>query len=151
MKPLRLHFESHLVPGQIALICHVSRSTVQRYVERLKAAGLSWPLPSDLDDMTLERRLFPPPPVVASGKLSDVVARTKAKYEEGVGYYRSSFGDSAKATASLADARRLLKEARDILDSAGEDPPGGDALGFDTLRTQISRLLYDCNKRSAIH
>ena len=62
---LRLHFESHLVPGQIALICNVSRSTVQRYVERLKAAGLSWPLPSDLDDMTLERRLFPPPPVAA--------------------------------------------------------------------------------------
>jgi transposase len=40
----------------------VSKSTVQRYLERLKAAGLSWPLPSDLDDLALERRLFPPPP-----------------------------------------------------------------------------------------
>ena len=62
---LRLHFESQLVPGQIALICNVSRSTVQRYVERLKAAGLSWPLPPDLDDVTLERRLFPPPPLAS--------------------------------------------------------------------------------------
>jgi DNA-binding MarR family transcriptional regulator len=46
---LRLHFESDLVPGQIASICKVSRSTVQRCLERLKAAGLSWPLPAELD------------------------------------------------------------------------------------------------------
>jgi transposase len=60
---LRLHFESQLAPRQIASICKVAKSTVQRYLERLKAAGLSWPLPSDLDDVALERRLFPPPPV----------------------------------------------------------------------------------------
>ena len=58
---LRLHFESHLVPGQIAWICKVSRSTVQRCLERLRAAGLSWPLPAELDDAALERRLYPPP------------------------------------------------------------------------------------------
>jgi hypothetical protein len=62
---LRLHFESHLVPGQIASICKVSRSTVQRCLERLKAAGLSWPLPADLDDVALERRLYPPLPVTS--------------------------------------------------------------------------------------
>ena len=49
---LRLHFESHLAPRQIAKICKVAKSTVQRYLERLKAAGLSWPLPSDLDDVS---------------------------------------------------------------------------------------------------
>ncbi len=62
---LRLHFESHLAPRQIARICKVAKSTVQRYLERLKAAGLSWPLPADLDDVALERRLFPPPPVAS--------------------------------------------------------------------------------------
>jgi hypothetical protein len=62
---LRLHFESHLAPRQIARICKVAKSTVQRYLERLKAAGLSWPLPVDLDDVALERRLFPPPPVAS--------------------------------------------------------------------------------------
>ena len=62
---LRLHYESHLAPRQIARICKVSKSTVQRYLERLKSAGLSWPLPADLDDVTLERRLFPPPPVAS--------------------------------------------------------------------------------------
>ena len=54
---LRLHFESHLIPGQIGTICKVSRSTVQRCLERLNAAGLSWPLPAELDDVALERRL----------------------------------------------------------------------------------------------
>ena len=63
---LRLHFESHLVPRQIASICKVSRSTVQRCLERLKAAGLSWPLPADLDDVALERRLYPPLPVASA-------------------------------------------------------------------------------------
>src|ERR1035438_8665876 len=63
---LRLHFESHLSPEKIGSICKVSRSTVQRYLERLKSAGLSWPLPVDCDDVALERRLFPPPPVVSS-------------------------------------------------------------------------------------
>ena len=57
---LRLHFESHLIPGQIASICKVSRSTVQRCLERLRAAGLSWPLPTDVDDAALEQRLSEP-------------------------------------------------------------------------------------------
>ena len=62
---LRLHFESHLAPRQIAKICKVAKSTVQRYLERLKASSLSWPLPADLDDVALERRLFPPPPAAS--------------------------------------------------------------------------------------
>lgn len=57
---LRLHFESHLVPRQIASICKISRSTVQRCLERLRAAGLCWPLPADVDDAALERRLHAP-------------------------------------------------------------------------------------------
>lgn len=63
---LRLYFDSKLNPGQIATICSVSRSTVQRYLQRLQAAGLNWPLPADLDDTALEQRLFPPPPVAAA-------------------------------------------------------------------------------------
>ncbi len=62
---LRLYFESHLVPGKIASICKVSRSTVQRCLERQKAAELSWPLPADLDDVALERRLYPPSPIAS--------------------------------------------------------------------------------------
>jgi transposase len=63
---LRLYFESQLSPRQIAAICKVGKGTVQRYLERLKSAELSWPLPADLDDVALERRLFPPSAVASS-------------------------------------------------------------------------------------
>jgi transposase len=59
---LRLHHEAHLSERQIAHACHVSRSTVQRYLGRAAAADLSWPLPESLDDSQLERLLFPPGP-----------------------------------------------------------------------------------------
>lgn len=61
---LRLHHEAHLSQRQIARGCRISRSTVQRYVERAEAAGLKWPLPESVDDTALERLLFPPPPPV---------------------------------------------------------------------------------------
>jgi transposase len=60
---LRLHFEAKLNERQIAKICAVGKGTVRRYLQRTTAAGLSWPLPADLDDATLEKKLFPPPPV----------------------------------------------------------------------------------------
>jgi transposase len=43
---------------QIARSCGVARSTVAEHLERMKAAGLSWPLAADLDEEALERRLF---------------------------------------------------------------------------------------------
>lgn len=36
----------------------VARSTVQDYLARIQAAGLTWPLPEDLTDEVLEQRLF---------------------------------------------------------------------------------------------
>jgi transposase len=57
---LRLHHEAQLSERQIAQACRVSRSTVQRYLERAAATQLGWPLPGPLDDAQLERLLFPP-------------------------------------------------------------------------------------------
>ena len=37
----------------------MGRKTVQDYLIRAEAAGISWPLPDDLDDEALEKRLFP--------------------------------------------------------------------------------------------
>ena len=64
---LRLHFEAKLNERQIAKICSVGKGTVRRYLKRTAAAGLSWPLPADLDDATLEHRIFPPPPPATPG------------------------------------------------------------------------------------
>src|SRR6266566_4111303 len=43
---------------QIAQSVGISASTVQSYLERAERAGLSWPLPVDLDEAGIETRLF---------------------------------------------------------------------------------------------
>jgi transposase len=43
---------------EIARTVNVARSTMQDYLRRAKAAGLTWPLPDDLTDDVLQARLF---------------------------------------------------------------------------------------------
>jgi len=59
---LRLKWERGLSNRQIAKSCSTSRSTVSEYVSRAEAAGLSWPLPPEMDEGRLETLLFPPKP-----------------------------------------------------------------------------------------
>ena len=56
---LRLHFENKLSGRAIARSCKVSSSTVQDYLRRAGVAKLTWPLPTHLDDLALERVFFP--------------------------------------------------------------------------------------------
>ena len=58
---LQLHFGAHTSARAIAGEVGVGRSTVQDYLARAAAAGIGWPLPSELTDEALERRLFPTP------------------------------------------------------------------------------------------
>src|SRR5664280_2085925 len=51
---LRLAQAKNLTPTQIAVAAHLPRTTVRSYLSRAAAAGLSWPLPDDLDDRGLE-------------------------------------------------------------------------------------------------
>ena len=66
---LRLAQAKSLSPTEIAIAAHLPRTTVRNYLSRAAAAGLSWPLPDDLDDRGLEERLFgrpaPPPAILA--------------------------------------------------------------------------------------
>ena len=63
---LRLSWGLGLTSRQVAASLGLARSTVAEYVRRAEEAGLSWPLPDDCDDFILERRLFPPTPLIAS-------------------------------------------------------------------------------------
>jgi transposase len=65
---LRLHHEKGFSVRQIASSLSIGRSTVQDYLERSERAGLSWPLPDDLDETSLEHQLYPPVPCVAQEK-----------------------------------------------------------------------------------
>jgi transposase len=58
---LRLKYERRMSHRAIAQACVVGVGTVSEYIRRAKKAGLSWPLPADLDDGSLETRLFAPP------------------------------------------------------------------------------------------
>ncbi len=58
---LRLKYEAGLAHRAIAQACTVGLGTVSLYLARALAAGLTWPLPADLDDAALEARLFARP------------------------------------------------------------------------------------------
>ncbi len=59
---LRLYFDLKLGQRQIARSASVSQSTVHDYLERFTAAGLSWPLPTEMTEAELEAALFPADP-----------------------------------------------------------------------------------------
>ena len=59
---MRLHHESGLSNRAIARVCNVSNSTVGEYLARAEQAGLNWPLPEEMSDDEIYRRLFPDKP-----------------------------------------------------------------------------------------
>lgn len=56
---LRLCWGCGLSARQAAASCDVGRTTVKEYLDRAEKAGLSWPLPEDIDEASLENLLFP--------------------------------------------------------------------------------------------
>ena len=56
---LRLKFVGGVPIRKIARRIGVAASTVRTTVRRFQAAALSWPLPEELTDTTLEARLYP--------------------------------------------------------------------------------------------
>jgi hypothetical protein len=57
---LRLKYESGLSQRQIASARHLSLGVVNKYINAAQATGLSWPLPEELSESQLKRKLFPP-------------------------------------------------------------------------------------------
>jgi transposase len=58
---LRLCWDLKLGQTKVAQSLGISSSTVNRLLHSAVAAGLTWPLPEELDDPTLERLIYPPP------------------------------------------------------------------------------------------
>jgi len=59
---LRLKYGLGRSHREIAATLRISHSTVGGYVQRAGEAGVSWPLPDELDDARLEAALYPPTP-----------------------------------------------------------------------------------------
>lgn len=59
---LRLHYSVGMSQRVVARSLDLAQGTVSKYLNRTRRAGLTWPLPPELDDEArLENRLFPPP------------------------------------------------------------------------------------------
>ena len=56
---LRLKFANDRSIRQISKSCDIGRTTVSDCIGRAKKAGLTWPLPADLDDKAIEDLLYP--------------------------------------------------------------------------------------------
>jgi transposase len=56
---LRLKHQAGLSNRQIGSSCGVGHPTVSKYLSRAAAAGIGWPLPADMHEEQLHRRLFP--------------------------------------------------------------------------------------------
>ena len=61
---LRMKYGNGMSERTIARALSISNGSVNSYLQRCRLAGLGWPLSDDIDDTTLERLLFPPPPTV---------------------------------------------------------------------------------------
>lgn len=59
---LRLKYEQGRSNREIGISCGIGSSTVSEYIQRIRRAGLRWPLPEHLSEAALEQLLFPPPP-----------------------------------------------------------------------------------------
>jgi len=64
---LRLHHSVGMSQRSVARSLGLAQGTVSKYLNRTRRAGLTWPLPPELDDdVRLENRLYPPPSDLAS-------------------------------------------------------------------------------------
>jgi transposase len=59
---LRLKFEAGLAQRHIASSCRLGKTTVSECLARFERSGLSWSAAAELDEATLERKLYPPAP-----------------------------------------------------------------------------------------
>ena len=57
---LRLTHAQGMSRRRVGEATGIGKTAVGEYVRRAAVAGLSWPIPDEIDDAELERRLFPP-------------------------------------------------------------------------------------------
>jgi len=116
---LRLRLGQRLSLRETALSCAVGPSTVHDVVARASAAGLSWPLPEDLDEAALEARLYPPPVTRRDRALPDLNYIYRELKRRGVTLellwqeYRQQHGAQGYGYSRFCD---LYREWRDQLD-----------------------------------
>lgn len=81
---LRLYHSCGLSHKKISKAIGCSHGSVAEYLHRAQAAGFTWPLPEDLDDAQLEKRLYPPGPKKGSRSQPDCILIQQELKKKGV-------------------------------------------------------------------
>lgn len=155
---LRLVWSCNQSRRDTARTCGVGKSTVDATISRAIAAGLSWPLPLDLDDDALERHLYPSAVRSSSRQLAqpdwqalhDELTKHKKltlmllwqEYKEGspAGYQYSQFCERYRQWRKKLD-RSMRQEHRAgekfFVDYSGQTIPITDALTGEVRAAQV--------------
>ena len=131
---LRHHHDLGLPRAEIAVAVSVSAGTVSNVLERAQAAGLSWPLPSDLDDDGLRAQLYPPAPresEYAQPDWDDVLRELRAK---------------RKRRRVRATRRTLWEEYRDETKARG-----GKAYSYSQFCARLKAHQGSCGGSAQMH
>ena len=113
---LRLHFGAQLSARKIALSCNIARSTVGEYISRAMNAGLTWPLPDDVDDARLEAALFRAPEYSTDRPIPDIAYLHTEMRKKGVTLqllwqeYKQAQPDGYQYTQFCQHYRRSVKK-----------------------------------------
>lgn len=68
---LRLSYEVGLSHRRVAQALNLGLGTVSNYLKRAQQAGVTWPLPPDMDERTLGRLLFPSQPLTGQRRFTE--------------------------------------------------------------------------------
>jgi len=118
---LRLHHAQVLPARQIAAVVGCALSTVQECLRRASAAGIRWPLPTELDEAALQARLYPAPTPVADYPLPDFAAVHVELARKGVtrwllwSEYKATHPDGLQYTAFCNHYRRWRLQQSAVL------------------------------------
>ncbi len=117
---LRLRWGLGLAGRMAARSCKVSASTVHDVLARAKLAGLSWPLPAELDDAALEALLYPGKPASRHRPLPDCAAMYRELRQKGVTLqllwheYRMRYPDDGLGYSAFCERYRAFRKKLEV-------------------------------------
>ncbi|MDF0379022.1 IS21 family transposase [Methylophilus sp. YYY-1] len=115
---LRLHYEHKYSQRKISEYVGISRDSVCDYITRAVLANITWPLPENMDDASLEQQLFPhidkkilkfpePDCTVIHQEMKQKGATLKVLHDE----YLAANNGIGMGYSSYCDRYRIFKEA----------------------------------------
>lgn len=117
---LRLRWGERRSIREVGRSCGVSPSTVVDCTSRAQVAGLSWPLPAEMDDIALEALLYAPKPGDVDRQPPDFKMLYRELRKKGVTLellwmeYRESAGDTGYSYSHFCDLYRGWRGKLDI-------------------------------------